>query len=860
MPMVDMPKSEMPPAVHWRAGVGELFRRIGYLLRRGKLAAELENDMAFHREMAAKEGRQNFGNGPRLSEEAREAWGWTWIDRLGQDLRYGARGLMKSPGFTVTAVLVLAVGIGVNVTAFSVFNLMMLKSLPARDADSLIRLQRTSDCCSASEMPYASLVFYREHAKTLSTVMGTMGAPPMGLENDVQPVGDTYVTANYFTELGETAALGRALEPGRDDAPDAPPVVVLSYGVWQRRFGADPAIMGRVIHLNKRTVTVAGVLAQDFASLDGASPEVWLPITQQPYFVEGSTALTDTTIDRGTVRMWGRLAAGVTPKIAEQELRGLTNELRKQHPKEIWDGEYLRSDAAGHSVVLQKDMYLAVAMVGTLVLLILAVACANLGGLLLARGVSREREMGIRMAVGASAMRVFRQLFTESVLLALVGAAVGQVLSYVILRVLLANLDAPAWMKATPDWRVLLFALGMALVTSVLFGLTPALQIARQRQRKTLARQVLVGAQVAASCVLLIVAGLLVRAVHHALYSNPGFGYEQVVLVDLNLGSHGDTAPAARAFLSEMEERLRVIPGVTSVGLSSMPPLGRGRIATIGTDIQGHAVTIYPYQVDPEFFRTMSIPLLRGRNLLPGEQKAIIVSDSLARMQWPGENPIGKQLPNGAGKDTVVGVAGSARMIAMSDGDTLETYHAAQLADMPNLVVVIKTAGAPEGLPPSIKSIVERLDPKLFPDIRVLKGSFKEQMSGVEKAVAMVSLLGMAAVMLAGLGIVGLVAYAVSQRMKEIAIRIALGAKKAQVLTALLRQFSWPVALGLVAGVGIAAGLSKILRKALYGMNNLDPASYAGAICVLVAIILLAAVLPARRALRLDVAKTLHCE
>jgi ABC-type antimicrobial peptide transport system permease subunit len=246
--------------------------------------------------------------------------------------------------------------------------------------------------------------------------------------------------------------------------------------------------------------------------------------------------------------------------------------------------------------------------------------------------------------------------------------------------------------------------------------------------------------------------------------------------------------------------------------------------------------------------------------LLPGEVNSIIVCDSFARRQWPGQDPLGKLLPNGTGDDRVVGVVGNARMMALNNGSALETYHAAQLSDMPNMVVLIRTAGAPEGLPPAVKAIVERLDPKLFPDIRVLKGAFKQEMVGVLRASTMVGLLGIAAVLLAAVGIVGLVAYAVSQRTKEIAIRVALGAGRTQVLAAVLRQFSWPVALGVLAGVGGAVALASLLTKALYGLSYLDPLSYVGAIATLTAIIVVAMLLPARRALRLDLAKALHYE
>jgi len=406
---------------------------------------------------------------------------------------------------------------------------------------------------------------------------------------------------------------------------------------------------------------------------------------------------------------------------------------------------------------------------------------------------------------------------------------------------------------------VLVFTLGITFAAALFFGLMPALQIARERQRKTMARQILVGAQVAASCVLLIVAGLLVRAMQHALFTDPGFGYQQLLSVDSQLGQHGYEPAAAGAYLVQMQNRLRATPGVRSVSLVKLPPLGHV-VDKETSVIDGHTVMIYPNWVEPGFFETMGIPVLLGRTFYPGEKKAVIVSESFARAQWPGRNPVGQQMGDGVSKDTVVGVVGNARINALSDDDATEQYWPAQPDDMPAMVVVARTAGAPDSLPPIVKSISESLDPKLFPEIRPLKALYLDQLSGIEKTAAAVSLIGMVAVLVAGVGIIGLVAFTVSQRTKEIAIRIALGAKRIQVLTALLRQFSWPVALGLAAGTGIAAAASKVLRRALYGVNNLDPLSYAGAIGVLASIILVAALLPARRALKLNLAKILHYE
>ncbi len=416
--------------------MGELFRRILYFINRRQIDAELQREMELHREMAAQAGRSNFGNKLRMIEQSREAWGWTWLDRLRQDLRYATRTLARSPGFTLTAVLVMAIGIGVNVAAFALFNMMALEPLPVRDPASLVRLQRRSPEIISGQMPYAMAMFYRDHAKTLSGVLTMMGAR-LRLEDDLEPVKANFVSANFFQELGAIPAYGRLLAAERDEAGNAAPVVVLGLEFWQRRFGADPDIVGKVVRLNRRPVTVVGVEPYGFPSLDGQGAEVWLPITQQPYLVEGSKVLTE--VSDASVRVWGRLAAGSTARQSEQELLALTNELRKLYPRDIWKGEYIHSDPGGHLHVMEPGMYNIAEMVGVLTLLILTVTCANLGGLQLARGVAREREISIRLSVGASATRIFRQLLTESLVLALLGSVAGMLLACGALKIVLVQ-------------------------------------------------------------------------------------------------------------------------------------------------------------------------------------------------------------------------------------------------------------------------------------------------------------------------------------------------------------------------------------------------------------------------------------
>jgi predicted permease len=849
--------------------MSEIFRRLRYLLNRRRFDRELAGDLEFHREMAAREGGTPLGNTLVLREEARDAWGWTWIDRLGQDLRYATRMLLKSPGFTLAAVLMLAIGIGVNVAAFGVFDLMVLRPLPVRDPHTLLRFHRRSPQRYAFAVSYPEMAFFREYSKTLSTVLAS-NFTRVAMEGEEKPVHAYFVTANFFTELGQTTHLGRPLDPAQDEAPGAEPVVVLSYGFWQRHFGADPSILGKTIRLNGKPGTVAGVAARDTASLTLDPPDLWAPITQQPYFVTGSHLLTDFTVESPGVQMWGRMRPGLAPQAAEEELRSLAAELRPRHPRDIWENEGIPAEPGGYAASLtignrrgtgreeRHDVFPIAALAATLGLLILAVACGNLGSLLLARGVARQREISIRAAVGAGSARLVRQLFTESLVLAFLGSAAGLALGYLVLRGVLALAGAPLWFNPLPDWTVMAFAIGMGFIAAILFGLTPALQVARQRHRSTWMRQCLVGAQVASSCVLLIVAGLLVRALDHAVTTPPGFEYQQVISINPNLSGHGYSPAKARAYFDTLQGRLRALPGVESVSLALMPPLGGGSM-TGGVEIDGRSADIQINHVDPEFFQTMKIPLLRGRNLTRGDARAIVVSQSLAQRLWPSEDPLGKQFPMGNEKYTVAGVAGSARM-KLEDSEMVEVYFLTEPSELPSMAVMVKTFAPPEDLARSATSIVRTLDPNLYPEVQLLKTAFRRKIKNVEGGALAVSLLGLVAQLLACLGIVGLVAYAVSQRTKEIGIRMALGAKPWQVLALVLRQFSWPVAVGLLVGVGGAAVLSQFLRRMLYGVSHHDPTAYLAAIGIFAATVALAALLPARRALRIDPSRALRYE
>ncbi len=840
----------------------QLLRRLLYLLHRRRHDRELSNDLEFHREMAAREGRA-LGSTLRLREEARDAWGWTWIERLSQDLRYAARMLRKSPGFTLAAVLMLSIGIGVNVAVFGYFDLMVLRPLPVRDPETLLRFQRLSPKFYASVLPYPEMVFFREHSKTLSAVL-SWSPTKLVIDNEETRIAGNFVTGNFFTELGAVPALGRLLDPSHDDSPGADPVVVLSHAFWQRHFGADPSIAGKTIRLNGKPATVIGVATEEFCGLSLNLTDLWLPVTQQPYFVDGSHMLTDFSVSGSGQETWGRLRPGITPKVAEAELSSLAAALRASHPDDIWDKETLPSQPGGYTTSAITTSHDGTGkpesskagpitgLVAALALLILAVACGNLGSLLLARGVARQREIAIRVSVGAGSGRLIRQLFTESVLLALLGSVAGLGLGYAVLRGMMLMTNTPSWLNPSPDWRVMAFAVAAGFAAALLFGLTPALQLARQRQRATVMRQVLLGAQVAGSCVLLIVAGLLVRALNHAVSANPGFEYQQVVSIDPSLGAHGYSSAKASAWFETLRSRLDGLPGVESLALASSPPLGNKTVVLSTDDFGGRQLDIHVNRIDPQFFQTMRIPLLRGRGLLRGDTRSLVVSQSMAAIAWPGQDPLGKPFPVGDMKYTVVGISGNARATALQDPDAVEAYFLAEPSDQQSMIMLVKTFGPPESVAPTLTSIARSIDPRILPEVQFMRSNFDRKLRGSRYSALTASVLGSVALLLACLGIVGLVSYAVSQRTQEIGIRMALGATPAHVLAIVLRQFSTPVAIGLLIGVAAAAALSQILRRQLYGISNLDPIAYLAAIGIFAAIAILSALVPARRALQIN--------
>lgn len=824
----------------------ELFRRVSYLFNRRRLEREMTEEMAYHRELMGADRRTGFGDDLRLREDSREAWGFVWLDRLGQDVRYAFRTMRKSPGFTVAAVLVLAIGIGATVAAFSAFNTVVLRPLPVRDPDSILRFGRHSPDRANSEVPYPAFAFYRDHSRTLSAVLAQT-ASGLNLEGAQAPAATFFVTANFFDELGARSVHGRLFRAG-DEKPDAPPAVVLGARFWASHFGSDPAVVGSTVRLNGKAATILGIVAPEFSGLAGDSPAVWGLIDQHAYFIHGSQLLTDFS---NGVAMWGRLRPGATAESAGTELTSLAAELRRQYPKGIWENERVVGNPGRPELSGAVEVF---TLVGALVLLILAVACGNLGSLLLARGASRQREMALRSAIGAGPARLIRQLFTESLVLALMGCVGGLAIGSLVLKGIFLWTDAPTWFDPTPDWRVVTFAVAIGFLSAVLFGLTPAVQVARQknlRKPRSFGRTVLIGVQVASSCVLLIVAGLLVRAVQRAATTEPGYEYERVIVVDPSLTEHGYSAAQARTYIHNLGERIRAISGVEDVSVTSTPPLS-GLKVMAPFERDGREFVVYIHQVDPHYLSTMKIPLRRGRNLLEGDELSVVVSESLARIKWPDGDALGQLFKIGNDTLTVVGVAGSARSLTPSDPDAVEMYRLAREADLTGLAFVARTAGLPDGLTSAVSAAANGVDPNFKPRVHLLREQYRQSVRDAQSGALAVSVLGAVALAVACLGVVGLVAYSVAQRTKEIGIRLALGAEPRHVLNSLSRQFLGIVIGGLAVGVLGAAGLAQLLRRELYGLSTIDPIAYVSAVALFLIAVCLAGLWPARRALKVN--------
>jgi len=829
----------------------ELLRRLGYLLNRRRLEREMADEMAYHRELMQPRPLADFGSELRLREDTREIWGWTWLDRLRQDLCYGARVLRNSPGFTLTAMLVLSLGIGVPLTAFRVL-LSDLQGGPMPDPATLVHLTRRAPGVYITNLPYPELAFYSANAKSFRQVVGisqgnhaVFGDSAAG--SSPEPIHVAFATSNYFREFGIAPVLGRLFNPD-DERPNAEAAALVGELFWQRRLGADPGVIGQSIRVNGKLLRVLGVVPRSAITTD----EVWIPLARQSYVVEGSTLIADWN---SALDVYARLKPGVSAKASEQETLALAAALRELRPTQVRPGEYL--DARP---ILEFENnsheYQILLTAAALLMLLLAAACANLGTLVLARGVTREREIRVRMALGAARSRVVRQLFTESLLLAILSGVCGLLLSTGVLKVIQTRHNSAS--SILPDWRAIAATFAIALVAALVFGLPPALRLTSIVPRAGRARTIFLSVQVAASCLLLVVSSLMVSGIQRLGSADPGFEFRHLLWVSPGLKAHGYSGPDAQAYFHLLRAKAATLPGTRAASEVWLAPWGD---VHMGSTWAGHQFA--GNRVDPYFLDTMGMRLARGRNFRPGEAGVAMISEAMERVLWPKRDALGKSLPWDTAGTTVIGVVRNASTTAVDIPDPLEFYLPQSAGDAPESVLLLRVSGRPEDAIRRLQDAARALDTRLQPAVQVVTAAYDREIQKVSRALAVITLLGTVAILLSTIGLTGLAGYTVAQRTREIGLRMALGARASQIVGAILAPMRRPIAVGFVCGALGGGAVAKVLRagiSAMAGVNLLDPLPYLMAMAFLAAVVALSILSPGRRALRINPASALQHE
>jgi predicted permease len=817
------------------------------------------------------------------------------LETLWQDVRYGLRLLRRSPLFTLTAALSLAIGIGANTTIFSVASALLLRPLPGiAEPGRLVDIGRTRNGKDFDNSSYPNYRDIRARVTTLSDVYAYKLEPQaMGLggQDGAERIYGAIVSGNYFTVLGTRAHAGRLLVDADDEgAPGSHPVIVLSYELWQRRFGGKPEAIGQVVPLNGHPFTIVGVTPPGFQGTTVLRNEAWVSISSTPLATPRRGASLLTSREGVFVVMGGRLKPGVTVAQAKTELVSIGAALEREFPAANRNAGLTAMASAvipGHIDVFAGFLGLLMAIVG----LVLLIACVNLSGMMLARAAGRRREIAVRLAIGASRWRLARQLLTETALLFVAGGVLGVLVSNwlrALLMALLPQLPVPVGLDMTTDLRVLSFAILVSLAAAIVSGLAPALQASRPDLVPALKadgqgtaggrlplRSVFLVGQVAMSLLLVLVAGLFMRTLGRAAAIHPGFDQTNVdvVMLDLSLGHYNATT--GPAFAQDLVSRALTRPGVRSAALVIDLPLDGGRkgfgaVRTPGIQRGDSDELNTDWNiVSPGYFKTLDIRLVRGRDFTDTDTAAAprvaIVNEALARLAWHTSDAIGRTIElndDSSGKwqqVTIVGVAADAQVITL--GEAVDPYiyvPFTQLYD-PRVALVVKTAGGTAI--PQIRALVREMDPNL-PVAQALPLAEVTAVGLIPQRIAagVAGSLGVVGLLLAAIGIYGVTSYSVSRRVREIGIRVALGADGHSVLRLVLRQGLVLTLIGV--GIGLAAGalLSQVLRSLLFGISALDPVTFGGGAALFLVVALAASYVPARRATRVDPMAALRAE
>jgi predicted permease len=823
-------------------------RRLSALFHRRRLQRELAEEMAAHRDMMPADRRRNFGSTLRFQEEAGDQWGWNWLDQFRQDLAYGVRSLGRSPGFTLTAIAVLSIGIGVNLAEAHVFNAFLHYRFEVRDIDSLGQFSRVSPRGMSSEFSLPELEFYRRNNTALSAVIAEMHVWDVHHAQDSVSLRAVLVSGNYFAELGVTPLYGRMLDD-RDDKPGAPPGAVLNYDCWQAHFGGDPGIVGKTIQLNDNPVQVVGI-ASSFGGI-GWRGDFWLTISQYSYLTGNSESV---LADPGTrpIDMFGRLKPGVSFEAAEAQFRPLTAELRRQQPEYVDPRDWLKIASLTPSVPTDPASVLGLTTFIVLVLLVLFSACANLGNMLLARGLARQREIEIRLAVGAGRLRLIRQLMTENLLLAALASVASLFVGRLAALLLWRITGAPSNVRLVTDWRIVLACAALGLGATLFFGLAPAVQVVKGGPKATRARKILVSVQVAASCVLLILSSFFARAIEQGFHAAVAADYSRMALVDPSFYLHRTTPSQARRTAGDITARLRQVPGVEAASVVAFPPILHPRIA----HASGQQFSVS--EVDPSYFSTMRLPVLLGRIFGPADPDAVVLSESAVRRLWPDQSPLGKSLRLVQRDRTVTGVVGDSGANLVASPKSVEAYLPLSDPGAPFSTILVRTTQKAALMSATVQSAATL--PGAHPLVFTFDGLIDLRLESIRKMVRVIGSLAAIASVLALIGIFGLLAFTVAQRTREIGVRMALGARSADILRIVLGQYALPFGIGAVCGVLVAAAAATIMRKTVYGFIQFEVLSFGAGLLLFAAVALLASIAPARRALRIDPSSALRYE
>ena len=866
----------------------------------------------YNPEEAQRRARLALGGPEQVKEMCRDARGTRWLEELLQDVRIGVRVLRKNPGFTLVVTATLALGIGANTAIFGLVDALLLRPLPVVKApDELVLLMRGDG--RGPTLSYPDFTVLRERNEVLSD-LALYTQAPISFGNNVRSevVLGAMVSGNYFDVLGIKPSFGRAFLPDEDRTPGVNPVVVLSHSFWQSRFNSDPALVGQTIVLNNRRFTVIGIAPAGF---DGESPpmkvSLWIPVMMTATM---RWEPTETRHDPLSNRQYenfgaiGRLKQDVSVTQAQAALETINRQLEESNPPPPGQRFSRNDDRSLRLIVPQGIMIgpireMAVTssrLAGATVLTVLLIACANVANLLMARAARRRKEVAVRLALGATRWRLIRQLLTESVLLALAGATAGLFLAYWINQLLMAFKPPfpPPFtftLDLSFDIRTFAFTFLLAVATGVIFGLIPALQASRPdvlpalkdesnaespRVRWLNLRNALVVTQVALSLALLISTGLFLRTLRYARQIDLGFKPDQVLEVSFNLKLQGYNEAKGREFYQRIVERLERLPGVQTASVTNLLPLG---FMWLSTPVMPEDREVPPDErvfagdisVGSQYFETIGTPLLRGRNFTAQDTikspQVAIVSEKLARTLWPeikepGE-ALGKRLRVGRSdliSCEVIGVAKDSRNNIFNRLDrepesTIYRPFAQNYSARASLIV--RTEGDPRGLISTVRREVAVLDENLPPqNLQPLSETVGLASWSARTGAAVLGVFGLLGLVLAAIGIYGVMSYSVSRRTREIGLRMAVGAETRDVIKLIVKQGMGLTLIGAVIGVMLAVAVTRLLASLLYGVTATDPATFAGVVLFVIGVAVVACYLPARRATKVDPMMALRCE